>query len=98
MEIFIANQYDQFIIGDTDGNHGLAFLKAPLNLPKGGFEKVLINRKRFLVPGRSSLIKLSLRRTLVLPVRYSAYQKTETDMEVELLIKKLKVEMLNYKC
>ena len=32
VEIFITDQYDQFIIGDTDGHHGLAFLETPLNL------------------------------------------------------------------
>jgi hypothetical protein len=26
MEIFVADKHDQFIIGDPDGNNGMAFL------------------------------------------------------------------------
>ena len=41
MEIFVTDKYAQSIIGDVDGDNGLAFLKPPG--PKGGAMESSLN-------------------------------------------------------
>jgi len=50
----------------------VAFLSGELRMLNCEYERVLINEVSFYVPGLSSLIGLSLRRTLLHSVRYSA--------------------------
>ena len=72
MEISFAHQYGKPAAGNVDGDTGVAFLSGELRMLNCEYERVLINEVSFYVPGLSSLIGLSLRRTLLHSVRYSA--------------------------
>ena len=61
MEIFVTDKHDQFIIGNPDGNNGMAFLKPPNPAcrragPKGALKEFLFTKTQFVGLGSSQLI------------------------------------------